>query len=42
MVARAAGHAHVTVDGTLIRTDRYRAPGPTSRTDGADARVDLW
>jgi hypothetical protein len=29
--ARAAGHAHVTVDGTLVRTDRCHAPGPTAR-----------
>jgi hypothetical protein len=42
LAARAAGHAHVTVDGTLIRTDRCRAPGPTTRADRADARVDLW
>lgn len=27
--ARAAGHAPVHLDGTLIRTDRCRAPGPT-------------
>jgi hypothetical protein len=35
LAARAAGHAHVHLDGTLIRTDRSRAIGPT-------ARVDLW
>ena len=29
LAARAAGHSHLTVDGTLIRTDRCRAPGPT-------------
>src|SRR4051794_27803480 len=39
---RAAGHPHVTVDGTLIRTDRCRAPGPTARANRPDARVDLW
>jgi hypothetical protein len=42
LAARAAGHAHLTVDGTLIRTDRCRAPGPTARTDRGDRRVDLW
>src|SRR3954465_6026014 len=42
LAARAAGHAHVTVDGTLIRTDRCRVPGPTARTDRPDRRVDLW
>ncbi len=42
LAARAAGHAHVTVDGTLIRTDRCRAPGPTVRADRSDRRVDLW
>ena len=35
LAARAAGHSHVTVDGTLIVTDHCRAPGPT-------AGVDLW
>lgn len=39
LAARAAEHSHVTVDGTLIRTDRCHAPGPTVR---ADTRVDLW
>jgi hypothetical protein len=42
LAARAAGHAHVTVDGTLIRTDRCRASGPTARADRPDTRVDLW
>jgi len=42
LAARAAGHTHVTVDGTLIRTDRCSAPGPTARADRTDARVDLW
>jgi hypothetical protein len=32
----------VTVDGTLIRTDRCHAPGPTARSGRADTRVDLW
>ena len=31
LAARAAGHSHVTVDGTLIRTDRC----PRARTDRA-------
>jgi hypothetical protein len=48
---RAARHAagrprrralHVTVDGTLIRTDRCRAPGPPTRPDRPDRRVGLW
>jgi hypothetical protein len=42
LAARAAGHSHVTVDGTLVRTDRVRAPGPTARGDRPEARVDLW
>jgi hypothetical protein len=42
LAARAAGHSHVTVDGTLIRTDRVRTPGPTVRADRSDRRVDLW
>jgi hypothetical protein len=27
LAARAAGHPHITVDGTLIRTERVRVPG---------------
>src|SRR4051812_29760132 len=42
LAARAAGHPHVTVDGTLIRTDRVRVPGPTARGDRPERRVDLW
>jgi hypothetical protein len=42
LAARAAGHPHVTVDGTLIRTDRCHAPGPTARADRPERRVDLW
>jgi hypothetical protein len=42
LAARAAGHSHVTVDGTLIRTDRCHVPGPTARTDRSGRRVDLW
>jgi hypothetical protein len=42
LAARAAGHTHVQVDGTLIRTDRCHVPGPTARTDHPDRRVDLW
>jgi hypothetical protein len=42
LAARAAGHPHVTVDGTLIRTDRCAVPGPTARSDRSGRRVDLW
>jgi hypothetical protein len=35
LAAKAAGHSHVIVDGTLIYTDRIATPGPTSG-------VDLW
>ncbi len=35
LAARSAGHSHVSLDGTLIRTDRSKAVGPT-------AKVDLW
>ena len=35
LAAKAAGHAHVIVDGTLIATDRPGTPGPTPG-------VDLW
>lgn len=35
LAAKAAGHAHVIVDGTLIYTDRIATPGPTPG-------VDLW
>jgi hypothetical protein len=35
LAARLAGHTHVHLDGTLIRTDRCKATGPT-------AGVDLW
>ena len=35
LAAKAAGHSHVIVDGTLIHTDRTRTPGPTPG-------VDLW
>jgi hypothetical protein len=35
LAAKAAGHTHVIVDGTLIATDRIHTPGPT-------AGVDLW
>lgn len=33
--ARTAGYTHVHVDGTLVRTDRSTAAGPT-------VKVDLW
>jgi hypothetical protein len=42
LAARAAGHPHVHIDGTLIRTDRCHVPGPTARTDRIGRRVDLW
>src|SRR3954465_2134385 len=42
LAARAAGHAHVHVDGTLVRTDRCAVPGPTVRRGRQGARVDLW
>jgi hypothetical protein len=42
LAARAAGHSHLTVDGTLIRTDRCHVPGPTARADRGEARVGLW
>jgi DDE superfamily endonuclease len=42
LAARIAGHAYVIVDGTLIRTDRVRVPGPTARADRPERRVDLW
>ena len=35
LAARIAGHTHVHLDGTLIRTDRSKAAGPT-------VGVDLW
>jgi hypothetical protein len=35
LAAKAAGHTHVIVDGTLISTDRIATPGPTRG-------VDLW
>lgn len=42
LAAHAAGHTHVTVDGTLIRTDRCHVAGPTARTDRPGRCVDLW
>jgi hypothetical protein len=42
LAARAAGHAHVTVDGTLVRTDRCHTSGPTARGDRPERRVGLW
>jgi hypothetical protein len=39
LAARATGHTHVHLDGTLVRTDRSKSAGPTVR-DGK--RVDLW
>src|SRR3954471_14958011 len=42
LAARAAGHPHVQVDGTLICTDRCSVPGPALRRGRSGARVDLW
>jgi len=33
LAAKAAGHSHVIVDGTLIHTDRNSTPGPTTGAD---------
>ncbi len=35
LAAKTAGHDYVSIDGTLIETDRCRTPGPTEG-------VDLW
>lgn len=35
LAAKIAGHHHISIDGTLIETDRCRTPGPTKG-------VDLW
>jgi hypothetical protein len=35
LAAKLAGYAHLSIDGTLIETDRCRTPGPTPG-------VDLW
>jgi hypothetical protein len=35
LAAKAAGYSHVSIDGTLIETDRVSTPGPTPG-------VDLW
>jgi hypothetical protein len=40
LAAKAAGHTHVALDGTLVRTDRSNAAGPTTTGDGRT--VDLW
>src|SRR3954466_16107028 len=42
LAACAAGHTHVQVDGTLIRTDRCAVRGPTVRRGRQGAGVDLW
>lgn len=41
LAARAAGHPHVQLDGTPIRTDSCKMPGPTARSDRPERRVDL-
>lgn len=33
LAAKAAGHSHVIIDGTLIATDRLHTPGPTPGVD---------
>lgn len=40
LAAKLAGHTHVGLDGTLIRTDRSKAAGPSMTADGR--AVDLW
>lgn len=40
LAAKLAGHTHVALDGTLIRTDRNKAVGPTVTAQGR--AVDLW
>ena len=40
LAAKAAGHTHVALDGTLVRTDRSETVGPTTTGDGRT--VDLW
>jgi hypothetical protein len=40
LAAKLAGHTHVNLDGTLIRTDRSKAAGPAVTADGRV--VDLW
>jgi hypothetical protein len=40
LAAKLAGHTHVGLDGTLVRTDRSKAVGPTTTADGRT--VDLW
>jgi len=41
LAARVAGHLHLTVEGTLVHTDRCPVPGSTARATRANARVDL-
>src|SRR3954467_9988316 len=38
LAAKMAGYAHVTIDGTLIETDRCRTPGPTPRSRSLGVR----
>ncbi|RTL61282.1 MAG: transposase family protein [Pseudonocardiaceae bacterium] len=40
LAARLAGHTHLGLDGTLIRTDRSKAAGPSTTARGR--AVDLW
>src|SRR3954452_20676078 len=39
LAARAAGHSHVTVYGSLLRTDRCSVAGPSGPSDRSDRRV---
>jgi len=36
LAAKMAGHSHISIDGTLIETDRCRTPEPT---DGVNVQV---
>src|SRR3712207_5302323 len=40
LAAKLAGHTHLQLDGTLIRTDRSTAAGPATTAHGRV--VDLW
>jgi hypothetical protein len=47
LAARAAGHTHVNLDGTLVHTDRVSTPGPTTarartRSGPQRCKVDLF
>jgi hypothetical protein len=43
LAAHAAGHTHVSLDGTLVATNRVGVHGPTMRRGRREGqRVDLW